>query len=127
LLPKDFFYRMSGHPNWEFIVLYLKREYDDREKRTPVAVMFCYKNTDYAYVPSLIGMDYAYTIEHQVYRQMLFQTIKRAKNLGFKKIDFGMTASFEKRKVGATIIPKAAYVQAKDNFTMELIGTMQTN
>jgi hypothetical protein len=38
-----------------------------------------------------------------------------------------MTAAFEKRKVGATIIPKSAYVQAKDNFSLELIGGMLNN
>jgi hypothetical protein len=37
-----------------------------------------------------------------------------------------LTASIEKRKVGATLIPKVAYVQAKDNFTMELIEAMHS-
>jgi hypothetical protein len=48
----------------------------------------------------------------------------RAKALDFKKIDFGFSASFEKKKVGAVIVPKVAYIQAKDNFSMELMGTM---
>lgn len=69
-------------------------------------------------------MDYE-AQKFQLYRQLLFQTIKRAKKLGFKKIDFGITASFEKRKLGATIIPRVAYVQAKDNFSMELINVIQ--
>lgn len=30
-----------------------------------------------------------------------------------------------KRKLGATIIPKVAYIQARDNFSMELMGTLQ--
>lgn len=123
--PKQLFSEMSSNPNWEFITLYLKKEYDTRAERIPVAVMFCYKNMGHTYVPSFIGMDYNYTGEYQIYRQMLYQTIKRAKNLDFKKIDFGMTASFEKKKVGASLIQKVAYVQAKDNFSMELMGTMQ--
>jgi len=36
-----------------------------------------------------------------------------------------MTASFEKRKVGATVIPKFSYVQAKDNYSLESIGLLQ--
>lgn len=123
--PKKLFSSMAKHPHWEFIVAYLKKEYDVREMRIPIGVMFCYKNMGHTYVPSFIGMDYNYIQEYQVYRQLLYQTIKRARSMNFAKIDFGMTAAFEKRKVGATITPKVAYVQAKDNFTLELIGGMQ--
>ncbi|MFZ6009125.1 MAG: aminotransferase class I/II-fold pyridoxal phosphate-dependent enzyme, partial [Bacteroidota bacterium] len=50
--PKGLFTEMSANPNWEFITLYLKKEYDNREERTPVAVMFCYKNLEHSYVPA---------------------------------------------------------------------------
>lgn len=121
--PEKIFECMANDSNWEFIEISLKPEVNTHQQ--PVGVMFCYKNLGQTYVPSFIGMDYTFVREFQVYRQLLFQTIKRATSLGFKKIDFGMTASFEKKKVGATIIPKAAYVQAKDNFNMELMGMMQ--
>jgi 7-keto-8-aminopelargonate synthetase-like enzyme len=124
--PKALFHEMSINPNWEFIVLNLKKEYaPEPGNNAPVAVMFCYKNMQHTYVPSFIGMDYRYIAEFQIYRQMLYQTIVRAQALGFKKIDFGFSASFEKKKVGAAIAPKVAYIQAKDNFSMELMGTMQ--
>lgn len=119
------FENMIVHPDWEFILLYLKKDIERSKSNSPVGVMFCYKNQGYTYVPSLIGMDYTIAIEFQLYRQLLYQTIKRAKELKFKRIDFGITASFEKRKLGAVIIPKIAYVQAKDNFSLELINTMQ--
>ncbi len=125
--PRKLFANMSQDPNWEFIVAYLKKEYDPREERIPVGVMFCYKNLNTTYVPSFIGMDYEYIQQYQVYRQLLYQTIRRAQQLGFQKIDFGMTAAFEKRKIGATIIPKVAYVQPKDNFTLELVSGIQNN
>jgi 7-keto-8-aminopelargonate synthetase-like enzyme/predicted N-acyltransferase len=123
--PRQLFTRISDNPNWEFIVMYLKPEYDQRPGRTPVGVMFCYKNLGHTYVPSFIGMDYNYTQEFQIYRQMLYQTILRARALNFQKIDFGLSASFEKKKVGAEVIEKYAYIQAKDNFSMELMGVMQ--
>nr|AYM52918.1 8-amino-7-oxononanoate synthase [Sorangium cellulosum] len=123
--PRKLFAAMSAHPLWEFIVLYLKPEHDKRPRRLPVGVMFCYKNLGHTYVPSFIGMDYAYLKDYPIYRQLLFQTLWRARGLGFKKIDFGMTASFEKKKVGATLVPKVAYVQARDNFSMELMGAIQ--
>jgi hypothetical protein len=89
--------------------------------------MFCYKNQNYTYVPELIGMDYDYTKEFQLYRQLLFQTIKRANELNFTQIDFGVSASFEKKKLGAAVIPKVAYVQIRDNYTSELMNTLQND
>ena len=89
--------------------------------------MFCYKNLEETYTPAFIGMDYRYTEKYRIYRQLLYQTIKRAKELDFSRIDFGMTAAFEKRKVGATVIHKKAYVQARDNYSMELMGVMESN
>jgi 7-keto-8-aminopelargonate synthetase-like enzyme len=123
--PIKVFENMINHPDWEFILLYLKRDVESIPPNPLVGVMFCYKNEKYTYVPSLIGMDYTISREFQLYRQLLYQTIKRAKKLKFKRIDFGITASFEKRKLGATIIPKIAYIQAKDNFSMELMNTMR--
>jgi hypothetical protein len=119
--PINVFQKMEEHSKWEFILLYLKNE----NTNPLVGILFCYKNTAHTYVPTLIGMDYTYAKEFQLYRQLLFQTIKRAKELNFNKIDFGVSATFEKRKLGATIIPKVAYIQARDNFSMELMGTLQ--
>ncbi|MFV8351745.1 aminotransferase class I/II-fold pyridoxal phosphate-dependent enzyme [Flavobacterium sp. XS2P14] len=119
--PIEVFQKMEEHSKWEFILLYLKNE----NTNPLVGILFCYKNTAHTYVPTLIGMDYTHAKEFQLYRQLLFQTIKRAKELNFNKIDFGVSATFEKRKLGATIIPKVAYIQARDNFSMELMGTLQ--
>ena len=72
-------------------------------------------------------MDYKCAKEYQLYRQLLFQTIKRANALQFSRIDFGVSASFEKKKLGAQIIPKVAYVQTRDNYAMELMNTLQND
>jgi 7-keto-8-aminopelargonate synthetase-like enzyme/predicted N-acyltransferase len=119
--PKEVFQKMNNHSEWEFILLYLK----EKKSNPLVGIMFCYKNMERTYVPALIGMDYDYAKEFQIYRQLLFQVIKRARELNLNKIDFGVSATFEKRKLGATIIPKVAYIQARDNFSMELMGTLQ--
>ena len=114
---------MNESPNWEFILLALKIN-----SEIPfIGVMFCYKNNNNSYVPELVGMDYKWAKEFELYRQLLFQTIKRANELQFPKIDFGVSASFEKRKLGARIIPKVAYIQARDNFTMEVMNTLQND
>lgn len=123
--PKNLFERMNRDKNWEFIVLRLKEEFSEGRTNKPVGVMFCYKNLNHTYVPNYIGMDYTFTEEFQIYRQLLFQTIKRARALEFQKIDFGMTASFEKKKVGATVIPQIAFVQTRENFSIEMMGLLQ--
>jgi 7-keto-8-aminopelargonate synthetase-like enzyme/predicted N-acyltransferase len=120
---QEVFENMNESQNWEFILLALKTETENPF----VGVMFCYKNNNHTYVPELIGMDYKWAKEYQLYRQLLFQTIKRANALQFQKIDFGVSASFEKRKLGAQIIPKVAYVQARDNYAMEVMNTLQND
>lgn len=117
----EIFENMNNCKNWEFIVLSLKAQ----QELSFVGIMFCYKNTPNAYVPELIGMDYNWAKEYHLYRQLLFQTIKRANQLGISNIDFGLSATFEKRKLGASIIPKVAYIQARDNYVLELLNTLQ--
>ncbi|MNY66684.1 hypothetical protein D3C86_2041520 [compost metagenome] len=70
-------------------------------------------------------MNYAYVQELNLYRQLLFQIIKRANTLGCSKIDLGFSATFEKRKLGAEITPKIAYIQAKDNYSLEALNSLQ--
>jgi len=123
LYPQVVFENMNQSPNWEFILLSLKNNTEEPF----IGVMFCYKNDNHVYVPELVGMDYKWAKEYQLYRQLLFQTIKRANALQLPKIDFGVSASFEKRKLGARIIPKVAYIQARDNFAMEAMNTLQND
>ncbi|MFI5140384.1 MAG: hypothetical protein ACHQIM_21370, partial [Sphingobacteriales bacterium] len=53
-----------------------------------------------------------------------FQGLKRARQLGYEKVFMGFSADFEKKKLGAIQIPRASYVQAKDNFNFELLETI---
>lgn len=118
---REVFKNMNSCPNWEFIILTLK----DAPEKNLVGVMFCYNNSGNVYVPELIGMDYIAGEGFNLYRQLLYQTIKRALELEIGRIDFGISASFEKKKLGASVIPKVAYVQARDNYAMELMQTLQ--
>ena len=111
---------MSEHPNWEFITISLLES-----PSKMIGVMLCYNNGNQTYVPSFVGMDYDYLTKYHIYRQLLYQTIKRAIALNFKQIDLGMTASFEKRKLGAIVQEKFAYIQTSDNYTLELMGILE--
>ncbi|WP_163399430.1 bifunctional aminotransferase class I/II-fold pyridoxal phosphate-dependent enzyme/GNAT family N-acetyltransferase [Flavobacterium fluviatile] len=118
---REIFENMNSCSNWEFIILTLK----DSAEKDFIGIMFCYKNSGIVYVPELIGMDYIAGDGFNLYRQLLYQTIKRARELGIGRIDFGISATFEKKKIGASIKSKVAYVQARDNYAMELMQTLQ--
>jgi 7-keto-8-aminopelargonate synthetase-like enzyme len=118
--PESLFENMSAHPNWEFITISLLESPD-----CMVGAMLCYKNQHKTFVPAFVGLDYEFLKEYHSYRQLLYQTIKRALELKMERIDFGMTAAFEKRKLGATVEAKYAYIQASDNYTLELMGIME--
>ena len=120
LFPEKLFQLLNESKTWEFIVLYIKEEYSINRK--PVAVAFCHKNAADVYSFMLIGMDYEYLMEYGVYRQTLYQVIKRANALQCHKVNFGISATIEKKKVGATPYPKVGYYQSKDNFAMEMMG-----
>ncbi|MEO2127104.1 MAG: aminotransferase class I/II-fold pyridoxal phosphate-dependent enzyme [Christiangramia sp.] len=121
--PFKLFEAMNKNVRWEFIYLTLLEV-----PETPiVGVMFCYKNPSGNYVPNLIGMDYNYHLRFNVYRQLLFQTVLRAKELDCSLVNFGLTAGFEKRKIGATVIQKCAYLQSRDNFALESLEWLRTD
>jgi len=100
-LPYKLFQKMYTDPSYDFIYLYLK---EVSEK--PVAVMMS-QIIDNIYNAQLVGLDYNYAREYGCYKQILYQTVKRAKYLGCEKIDLAYTADMEKKKVGA---------KPKDNF-----------
>ncbi len=122
--PRKVFANIALHPGWEFMVLYLKQEFDNRSERSPVGATFCCNNMNHTYVPSFIGMDYNYTLGIPVYRQMLFQTIRKrcTKERGFTKIDFSMTAAFEKRKKSGQLLFRKWLTVKDDDNLRQLIG-----
>jgi hypothetical protein len=115
-LPRKFFQNIVLSPHWDVLALTLKPAYDTLGKNAPVAVEFSYRNANYC--PVVIGLDYDYIDTAKVYKQLLLQIVARAIALKCEKVYFGLTASVEKRKVGAVIRPQVAYVQMKDNFDM---------
>ena len=115
--PEGVFREMNTSPQWEFIYL----EAGDKTEIEILGVMFCYKNSGLTYVPSLIGMDYGHNREYQTYRQLLYESIKRANQLNFQKVDFGISANFEKKKLGAKLYKRRAYVRSENNFIAEVL------
>ena len=120
LFPEKLFQEINESEHWEFLILYIREEYSIN--RRPVAVCFNHINANRVYSPMLIGMDYDYLLEYGVYRQSLFEVIRRALALGCRQINFGISATIEKKRIGAAVYQRVGYYQAKDNFTMEMMG-----
>ena len=119
-LPRKFFKVISKDEQWEVIQLHLKKTYVDE---MPCCVVFCYKSAG-AYIPMVIGMDYTFNGLFGIYRQALYQVVLRAKQLGKDKIFFGFSATIEKKKVGAKVIPTFAYMHARDTFQLEVLSSI---
>jgi 7-keto-8-aminopelargonate synthetase-like enzyme len=124
-LPLKYFLNIVDHPSWEVIELSLKsNDLSNDEGGQVVSLGFCYKSAKHNYGIALVGLDYDYVVSHGCYRQTLYQSIVRANSLKCGKHYLGMDAAIEKQRFGVTVIPKSVYVQANDNFNMELIGAV---
>lgn len=122
-LPYKLFENISTNNNWEVITLKLKPEFDTRDERKPVAVMFNYV-TKQNYNFMIVGIDYKFQTEYKCYNQAIYQVINRAKALGKSKVNLGYTASTEKHKFGSEPIATVGYMQTRDNFSLEVILSM---
>lgn len=118
-LPFHFFKNLCKSSSSEILEIYLHTKYDKRKNRLPVGVVFCTKSSRYS--PMLVGVDYLYAEQYNVYKQLILQLIKRAFKLGYSEIHFGMTASTTKRKFNIDQIPTHAFVQTKDHYHQEVI------
>lgn len=101
---------------WEFVILC--RDYEI------VAIGFCFKSQN-NYYPILVGLNYELNNNISVYKQMLYQVVKRAKKLNCNSLYFGFSSDIEKKKLGSVQNEKCAYIELKDNFNFEVINTIQ--
>ena len=122
-LPYSYFQAMNEDPNYDFIQLYLRGENaTDGTATDPVlvGVMFSHRKGD-TYHALIVGLDYEYVRHYNTYKQILYQTLKRAKQLACKQLDLAFTAESQKRKLGAQAQEVVTYVQAKEHFTHRLL------
>lgn len=125
-LPMKLFENIAANKNWEVISLKLKPEFDKRKQRKPIAVVFNYITKE-NYNPMMVGLDYSFQKEFMCYRQALYTSIIRAGQLKTKNINLGVTASLEKQRLGAKASPMFAYMQTKDNYNLEVLGSMSVS
>lgn len=118
-LPKKLFHKIRTSELWDIIEIKLK------ETGKTIAVGFAYKNRNYS--PVILGLDYDYLSQYKIYKQLLFQAVMRAIEIKSHRIYLGLTASLEKRKLGAKILKNVAYMQVKDNYNLSVIELLKSN
>jgi len=121
-LPFSVFEQISQDKQWEVLELSLTCEHDSRpvSLHKPVAVVFCYIGPCH-YSPMVIGLDYDMLKEFECYRQALFQLVMRGMILGKHYNYLGFGASSEKQMLGAQAQGRVTYLQARDNYQLEVL------
>jgi len=116
-LPKNFFMELLKEESFEIFKIELKEE-------SKIVAFFCAKRLGDTYYPMYLGVDYDYLHSHSIYRQTLYQIVKRARAIDCTNIYLGFSANTEKHKFGAEAEPAVAFVQFKDTFKQTVIENM---
>ncbi len=106
-LPDKMIEAMFKELHYDVIRLY------EKDNQRLVAVLFSEFSGE-RYNAKVVGMDYDSVSKLNAYKQILFQSILRAHNLGAKSIDLAFTADLEKKKVGATCEERRGFVLIRD-------------
>ncbi|GAB4285181.1 MAG: hypothetical protein Kow0068_10470 [Marinilabiliales bacterium] len=119
-LPEKLFNKIAENTDWEVI------ELRDSQSNSIISVVFCCKSGN-CYSAVIIGMDYSVEKSLHLYKQSLYQIIKRGLELKAEKIYLGVTASETKRKFGATPVKQVGFIQMKDNYNISLLESIKKN
>lgn len=111
---------INKYPDWEFI------EIVNKETSEVVSSGWCFK-TKSIYSPLILGMDYKYQDKYDIYKQGIFQSVKRANELKVNKVYLGLSADFEKQKYNAKTINKNAFIKFDDTYNLETIESIFNN
>jgi len=120
-MPFKLFQNLATSPNWEIMELHLTT--DEHKNNKAVSVIFNYKSGD-TYSAMFIGVDYSRQKDFMPYRQALYQSVLRAKELGVERLHMGYTADMEKKRLGAVSKQTYGYVQIKDHYNLSVISNI---
>ncbi|MGB5980267.1 MAG: aminotransferase class I/II-fold pyridoxal phosphate-dependent enzyme, partial [Cyclobacteriaceae bacterium] len=116
-LPYSLFEAMYDDPAYDIIRLYVE------DKEEAVAILFSYRNAQ-DYTGLIVGLDYNYVRTYNTYKQMLYRSVMRAKELECTRNDLAYTAELEKKKVGAKTFANYAFVQAIEHLSHAIMDTL---
>jgi 7-keto-8-aminopelargonate synthetase-like enzyme len=116
-LPPTLLREMLAHDCWELMVMRLRHDASGQ----PVAFGAHFIGAHH-YAPMIIGLDYAHVRSQHSYRQALRQALLRARVHRSERILFGMGASLEKHRFGATASKRCAYAQSAEHYNQEVLA-----
>ena len=119
-LPIHYFRKVSESDSYDIIRLYSKQGNSDKKL---IGVMFSHIN-ECDYNALIVGLDYDYVYVLNSYKQILYQTLIRAKQLGKKRLDLAFTAELEKKKIGARPISVFGFLQLSNHFNSAVLDTI---
>ena len=123
-LPKHYFKAMCANNNYDVIQLYLKPEFvEGATSPVLVGILFSEINGS-TYNAMLVGLDYNYVKTHNTYKQILFQSLERAQQVGCEVLDLAYTAELTKKKLGAKLQQVRAFVQSTEHFNHQILDAM---
>ena len=105
---------LSKYPACEFIEIKIK---DTGEVG---ACIWCFKGEE-TFTPLVMGLNYDYIDSHHIYKQAVYQMVKRGNDLKKGKSYLGFSADFEKQKYLSKTIPMFAYMKVDDTYNLETI------
>lgn len=108
---------LSNYDDWEFMDIKVKGGNET------ICCVWSFRG-DKHYSPLIMGLNYEYIESMHLYKQAIFQLVKRANALHKEKVFLGYSADYEKQKYGANTIPLYAFIKLDDTFNMELIESM---
>lgn len=108
---------LSKYDDWEFMDIKLKGGDET------ICCVWSFRG-DKHYSPLIMGLNYEYVESMNLYKQAIFQLVKRANYLNKEKVFLGYSADYEKQKYGANTISLHAFIKLDDTFNMELIESM---
>lgn len=114
-LPPGALAGMIRSPAWEVVSLHLAPAAGGPADGSPVAWWGAHVHGGH-YMPLVCGLDYEHVYAHGAYRQLLYQIVVRAQELGARRIHFGMDANYEKERFRTARVRTCAYVHTRDDF-----------
>lgn len=122
LLPSAFVTEFSKLKNSECILLRQYNE-DGSIDQEIISAVLCYK-TKNAYIPLVIGMNYDYLRSLKVYKQSLYQIVKRSLLLNKELVLMGFGAATEKRKMNAKAIRTFGYFLFRETYNLDVLSNI---
>jgi 7-keto-8-aminopelargonate synthetase-like enzyme len=122
-LPEDVFAHLLESPAWEVLTLTLKPEHGGAADGTPSAMAVSLVGPE-QYAGMIAGFDYGLLASHGVYRRLMLQVLRRAREVGARRLLLGLGAAQEKRRFGARAEAHDVWVLGHDDFASSILVHM---